>query len=80
MSDSRDFGGTPPSHEDQVRPDERQRIARELDEATSQLLRALDSSLSRLESVGGPDVQSLVKKCEQLTKEISDQIRALRSE
>jgi signal transduction histidine kinase len=80
LSDSRSHDGKLPPEEENARSDERQQIARELDDATFQLLPTLKLNLNRLESVGGPDVQSLVKECEQLVKEIGDQIRALRSE
>lgn len=62
-----------------TRLDERQRIARELHDSTSQLLVVLQLQLSQLNQVANPGAAPLIEDCRRTIGEIHEQIRALSS-
>jgi len=59
------------------RSDERLRIARELHEATSQLLVSLEAQLEPLKQLYHPGAQEAVRGCEQAVDEIRNEVAAL---
>ena len=70
----RDWG---PSEEGLTRSDERQRVARELHDSTSQLLVVLRLQLSQLDQFACPETAPLIEECRQAIQAIHAQIRAL---
>lgn len=68
-----------PNDEGVTRSDERQRIARELHDSTSQLLVVLQLQLSQLNQLAQPDAAVLIDECKSTLQEIHEQIRALNS-
>jgi signal transduction histidine kinase len=83
VSDSRGYASRPDPQSAEVndlRANERRRIARELHDSTSQLLVDLERDLKWLEEVSGPHVQALVEECWHSINEIGDHIRALGSD
>jgi signal transduction histidine kinase len=66
--------------EQEFRLAERNRIARELHDGTSQLLVALQLQLSHLRRSGLEGGTTLIDECEGTIREIREQIRALRGE
>lgn len=66
--------------ERELRSAERNRIARELHDGTSQLLVALQLQLSHLRRSGLEGGTTLIDECEGTIREIREQIRALRGE
>lgn len=57
---------------------ERQKLARELQEATAQLLAALQNRLDELGDLSDGDVAALVAQCNAMVDEIRQEIRALK--
>jgi signal transduction histidine kinase len=68
-----------PAEEAPTRSDERQRIARELHDSTSQLLVVLQLQLSQLNRLAAPGAESLIEECRQIIEELHEQIRAMNS-
>lgn len=60
-----------------TRSDERQRVARELHDSTSQLLVVLQLQLSQLDQLARPEAAPLIEECRQTIQAIHTQIRAL---
>lgn len=75
--DGREWG---PADEGLTRSNERQRIARELHDSTSQLLVVLQLQLSQLNEVAHPQAGPLIEECRATIQEIHEQIRALDSD
>jgi signal transduction histidine kinase len=75
--DSEGARGWGPAEERILRSHERQQIARELHDSTSQLLVVLQLQLSQLSQVAHPDAASLIDECKATIEEIHEQIRAL---
>ena len=65
--------------EQAVRADERQRIAREIHDSTSQALVVLQLQLGRLRRMNRPDAEHIIEECEQAIVAIRDQLRTLGS-
>jgi len=59
-----------------VRTDERQRMARELHDSTSQILVVLRLDLGRLKRLEDPSVAPLVSEMEDVIEQIHEEIRA----
>lgn len=74
--DGRDWD---PADEGATRSNERQRIARELHDSTSQLLVVLQLQLSQLKDIAQPEAAPLIADCKRTIDEIHQEIRALDS-
>ena len=80
MSFNRGSGQPPqprPELERIVRADEREHIARELHDSTSQLLVLLNLQLGRLRRSSATNVEPLIQECEKTISEIRECIRRL---
>jgi len=60
-----------------IRTHERNRLARELHDSTSQLLAVLQLNLGRLRRQNDPDREENIAECETIIAEIGDRIRNL---
>jgi signal transduction histidine kinase len=66
-----------PPDEAATRSDERQRIARELHDSTSQLVVVLQLQVSRLNELASPEAAPLIQERKATIQEIHAQIRGL---
>ena len=68
-----------PSHESEelLRSDERRRVARDLHDATSQLVALLQLQLGRLKRTATGHAAPLIEECEKVIREMHEQIRSL---
>ena len=69
--------GTEPIKEFILRSDERARIGRDLHDSTSQLLVLMQLKLGELRRSGSPDARAIVEECEQVIRDLREQIRRL---
>lgn len=78
--DSEDGPDWDPADEGITRTNERQRIARELHDSTSQLLVVLQLQFSQLNEIADPEAERIIAECKHTIREIQQQIRALNSD
>lgn len=68
----------PPAHDHASRQHERLRIARELDDSTSELLTTLQAEIAAMNRMNGNGSRRILEECEETIRIIREQIRALR--